>query len=342
MNQLTISNIQSAYLDSDAPWFLGFSGGKDSSCLLALTYNALSGLRNFHKFVTVIYVETGVDIPIIARHTSAVLRAVKRQATRDGLPIDIAIARPPVADRYFVKVIGRGYVTPTNKFRWCTDRLRIDPIKRLLAKKAIGKYTVLLGTRLGESAERDRTLIRHRTDVRYHFRQQSNPNATIYSPIVDYSVNEVWSTLINNRQLQCLKAKDLKNIYQSASGECPTIRDPKGTPCGKGRFGCWTCTVVRQDKAVSGLIASGYRELQPLLTFRNWLSEIRDNAKYRCKRRRNGCKGLGPFTLSARKMILRRLLQTQNSVPWRLISAAEISAIRKLWEDDIHSDDYKE
>lgn len=201
---------------------------------------------------------------------------------------------------------------------------------------------VLLGTRRGESHERDRTLRRHRSKNRFYFRQSSNPRAIIYSPIVEYSAADVWSTLESIRDSRFVKAERLRELYQAASGECPTIRDPKGTPCGKGRFGCWTCTVVRKDRAMQGLVTTGFDDLTPLLVFRNWLSEIRDDPKLRCKRRRNGQKGLGPFTLEARATILSRLLETEKLVPWSLITDKEISAIRDLWNIDRESRKYRE
>ena len=126
----------------------------------------------------------------------------------------------------------------------------------------------------------------------------------------------------------------LLNLYKEASGECPTIRDPKGTPCGKGRFGCWTCTVVRKDRAMTSMVAEGHSRLEPLLAFRNWLVGIRDDKKYRHCRRRNGQVGLGPFRLSARKLLLKKLLTLQRKTGFSLISRTEIRAIKDLWKHE--------
>ena len=40
--------IRTVYLNDDRPWILGFSGGKDSTCMVQLVWNALSNylLRN--------------------------------------------------------------------------------------------------------------------------------------------------------------------------------------------------------------------------------------------------------------------------------------------------------
>ena len=202
-----------------------------------------------------------------------------------------------------MKVIGRGYPPPSNKFRWCTDRLRINPVKQVLGSVPNRQSIVLLGIRLGESAERDKAITKHHTGETYYFRHSNNRDSLIFSHIVDYTVEEVWDTLTFNLLPESIDVAPLWTLYKKSSGECPIIRDPKGSPCGKGRFGCWTCTVVRKDRAVQSLVREGHTELLSLLLFRNWLLEIRDRPEYRCKRRRNGAPGMGPFTLSARQEI---------------------------------------
>ncbi len=155
-----------------------------------------------------------------------------------------------------VVVIGHGDPPPTNKFRWCTDRLRIAPVRRALDAIGGGDCPVLLGVRLGESKERDRTLARHRRD-RYFFRQQGHESATIFSPMIDYTLQDVWATLARIASPASVLASRFSALYRDVSGECPIVRDPRGTPCGTGRFGCWTCTVVRQDRAVTSMVAEG-------------------------------------------------------------------------------------
>ncbi len=106
----------------------------------------------------------------------------------------------------------------------------------------------------------------------------------------------------------------------------------KGENYKKRRFGCWICTVIRKDKAMEGLINEGFTELKYLFRYRNWLMQIRDIPSYRHKKRRNGTNGLGPFTLPARRKILRKLLEVQRKVPWKLIEKSEIEEIKKIWK----------
>src|SRR5882757_4366132 len=143
-------------------WLLGYSGGKDSSALLKLMYSALRDLRPHKPLLSVVYCDTGVEIPVMRDHVRKTLRGLRQEAQNDGLNIRIKIAQPILSDRYFVKVIGRGYPPPTNKFRWCTDRLRILPIQNFLKATGSAAATVVIGTRLGESVSRDRILAKHR------------------------------------------------------------------------------------------------------------------------------------------------------------------------------------
>jgi DNA sulfur modification protein DndC len=201
----------------------------------------------------------------------------------------------------------------------------------------------LVGTRTGESRERDRTLMRHaKPGETFFFRQAGNSQVELFAPIADFSTEDVWSTLSLLPKPAAIDVDHLLKTYRDAGAECPVVRDAQGTPCGAGRFGCWTCTVVRKDKAVSSLVASGHSHMAPLLEFRNWLAAIRDEPSARCRWRRNGVKGLGPLTLAARREALLRLLRTQRTTGLQLIRQREVDLIRKLWSDDRLAASYKE
>lgn len=336
-----IELIKKVYYQDDVPWYVGFSGGKDSSVLVKLIFNALKECSSLHKKVTILYCDTGVEIPTMRKLVIATLRRLRNDAHKLDLPIELKIARPRLADRYFVKVIGRGYPPPTNKFRWCTDRLRINPINAIINAQRTNKI-IALGVRLGESSERDKTIFRHSTENRYFLRQRGSSTSKIFSPIIDFSVKDVWSVLADLPFPEAIDAKRLAKIYKDAGSECPIIRDSKGTPCGQGRFGCWTCTVVRKDKSVTSLVEEGYDNLAPLLSFRNWLMQIRDNKDYRASYRRNGVKGLGPITLKGRKAILKKLLKAQQESRYTLVGRAELETIKALWREDLGNSKYRE
>lgn len=336
-NEFSISVISEELLADPRDWIIGYSGGKDSSTVLALVLESLKRTRS-QKPVTIVYCDTGVEIPLISDYVYKVFNNLTIECESLDINIEVKVARPKLEDTFFVKVIGRGYPSPTNKFRWCTDRLRINPIKSIIPDDT--DVTVLLGVRKGESIERDRTIIKHSTDGLYRYKQVGNSNVSIFSPIIDYTTRDVWETLKHSEFPRSIDYRVLGELYRSAGAECPVIKDPKGSACGKGRFGCWTCTVVRRDSAVTSLIEQGHENLKPLLEFRNWLSIARDNPMFRCKRRRNLQSGPGPLTLSARGLILEKLLEAQQVSKIDLISLEEIDQIHELWRKDQSSEAY--
>lgn len=336
VNEATIQLIAQEYTKGQSPWFVGYSGGKDSSVLLVLLYMSLLQVKQTARLsrdIFIIYCDTGVEIPTVSSHVRGTMKRLVAEAENSRLPIRVRVARPPVEDSFFVKVIGRGYPPPTNKFRWCTDRLRINPIQRLIASESESS-TVLLGVRRGESPERDRVLDRHQTDRDYFQRQTGRRNTEIFCPILNYSHSLVWSTLLLGRQTSFIDTARLRNLYRESSGECPIVRDPNSSPCSKGRFGCWTCTVIRRDKSMMNLISEGHSSLQPLLDWKRCLLAIRDNPHYRYKKRRNGVAGLGPLTLRARKLLLKKLLDAEQFSGRRLISRRELKLIYDHWRND--------
>jgi DNA sulfur modification protein DndC len=92
--------------------------------------------------------------------------------------------------------------------------------------------------------------------------------------------------------------------------------------------------VVEKDRSLQGFIDSGFKDLEPLADFRDWLKEFSRDPRNRMTERRNGNEGLGPFTMEARQHILQALLRIEKRVGYSLISEAEIRAINQIWRDD--------
>ncbi len=112
---------------------------------------------------------------------------------------------------------------------------------------------MLLGIRRGESLEQDKIILRRQTEKRTIF-HHAGSRSPIYSPIINYTVEDVWNTQTFNIVPKSLDADPLLTLYRETSGESSIIRDPKEVPYGKGRFGYWTCTVVRKDHPVMNVI----------------------------------------------------------------------------------------
>ena len=262
-----ISRITTAYLDDDRPWVVGYSGGKDSTAVVKLIFQSLLRLRYARKTVTVIYCDTGVEIPLASGLARQALSELEAEAASLAVPISVRILSPLINERFWVKVIGRGYPPPTDKFRWCTDRLRIDPVTRFLNSEDARSATVILGVRESESATRSLTLRENQTRDRFWRIQRGERQRRLFMPILDFSVLDVWQTNLLLDLPHALRAEEVANLYANASGECPTVRDVKGAPCGKARFGCWSCTVAKNGTTLRNLVASGHTNLEPLLNF---------------------------------------------------------------------------
>jgi DNA sulfur modification protein DndC len=326
-----ISRITTAYLSSAEPWVVGYSGGKDSTAVVKLIFQSLLRLRRARKPVTVIYCDTGVEIPVASALARRALTDLEIEAANLEVPISIKILTPPIRERFWVKAIGRGYPPPTDKFRWCTDRLRINPVTRFLESEDARAATVVLGVRESESATRSLTLSENRTNDRFWRIQRGQRERRLFMPILDYSISDVWHANLMLDLPRALRAEEVAKLYASASGECPTVRDVKGAPCGKARFGCWTCTVAKNGTTLRNLVASGYTNLEPLLEFRLWLERHRNDPRFRRTRRRNGAPGPGPMTLPWRRLALRKLLEAQERSELHLISRDELGAIESEW-----------
>ena len=125
----------------------------------------------------------------------------------------------------------------------------------------------------------------------------------------------------------------LASLYREGSGEClaHAVQSSAAAPsCGGSRFGCWTCTVVRKDRAGASLAERDDRYAD-LLAFRDWIAEIRYDKTMRWKRRRNGATGPGPLRLPVRREILRRLLVLQVETGFTLFRLPELLEIQRLW-----------
>jgi DNA sulfur modification protein DndC len=316
-----------------AHWVIAFSGGKDSSAALKIFVAAYKRTNVVLSNVTIIYCDTGVENPVLDAYVKKLLHLLDEEFREFGFPFNIITLRAPVQDRFFVRIIGRGYPPPTNSFRWCTTGLRIKPVSSFIEQHNPDNTVVVLGLRKAESGQRDRSLAQS-ADLYWQKQREGRGNYDLFLPIVELDVSQVWDAIFCLSAPNSLRAQDLERLYRGASGECPVLRSPQAPPCASGRFGCWTCTVVRQDKSAKELIRSGHLQLAPFLEFRDWLAEFRNDASNRWPTRRNGRPGLGPFTIGARKAILRKVDELEDCTKSVVMDAEERGVIAGLWTMD--------
>ena len=335
------------------PWIVAYSGGKDSTLLMQLVWEMLAELppEQRGRSVHVVANDTLVESPMVIDHLRKSVAVIRETAKSAGLPIDVHVTKPAVDQTFWVNVIGRGYVPPTRNFRWCTDRMKILPTKRLIGRLLARhqRAVLLVGTRRSESGTRRRNMAKHgvRADA-------MNPHSSIqgcrmFAPLADLEDKDVWTVLLQSRPPWGGTHRNLITLYRDAGGgECPLVLTKADAPsCGttSPRFGCWTCTVVQKDRSMRGTIDSGHTEsdkLELLSDFREELIVLREDNGNRMtvrrdghsKSRADGSTVYGPFTMPVRRMILDRLRQLEAQTGESLISAGEIEAIEDVWWRD--------
>ena len=362
MSRITdiIEDIKEQYLEKDnnIPWIIGFSGGKDSTTVLTLVWRSLLaikeqlGVKALSREVFVVNNDTLVENPIITDYVLEVLDYIKKAAVEQQLPIKIQVTLPRLEDSFWISFLGKGYPVPNNQFRWCTERLKIKPTSQFILDKvdAMGEAIVLIGTRLSESATRAKSIRKHEIKGHRLTKHPLNPNTFTYAPIKELYLEEVWYILSKEPSPWGYDNDKLFQIYADASAddyECPTMITDKTHPsCGQSRFGCWVCTVVKEDKSMKALVEHGNAWMAPMLAYRDLMVEGRNVSENRYSTRRNGqiavdAEGhnMGNYTFEYRKDMLRRLLILQRDLQkvkphMELISNQELVAIQINWYRD--------
>lgn len=349
-----VEEIREEYLSETQryPWIIGYSGGKDSTLVAHAVFEALLGIEPAKRTreVHLVSNDTLVESPLVVGHMKMTQKTISEAAKALNLPITVAITTPEISKTFWVNLIGRGYPTPNQNMRWCTDRLKIQPTSRYILDfvSSCGAAIVILGVRRDESSSRRASIDRHVNIGESNLTPHSElPGAYIYRPIVDLVTDDVWEILGGNYPPWGGTHGDLVQLYRDAEGgECPIVLSKQDAPgCGtnSSRFGCWTCTVVEKDKSLQGFVDSGKMGYVPLISFRDWLKEIRNDRSLRSVARRNGKVTFtsdgqhipGPFTMQARRMIFDRLLAMQAEYGEQLITEEEIQVIRSIWTEDL-------
>jgi len=365
-----VAEMQELYLADEVPWSIGYSGGKDSSAVVQLAWMALSGLKysQLHKPVYVMTTDTMVENPVISSWVESSLNMMGDMAVEQGLPIRPNLLKPDISNTFWVNLVGRGYPAPRHKFRWCTDRLKIQPsntfIENTVSKH--GEVILLLGVRSAESVARAKSMARRKKNPRDCLTSHDSlMNCLVYSPIQDWLDDDVWAFLLRYPNPWNYSNKDLMSMYRGATedNECPIVVDTSTPSCGNSRFGCWVCTLVEKDKSMGAMIQNDEEKewMIPMLRLRDELDFRSDEDRARDRQRRDfrrmhGHVNLslyadesgqyplvpGPYTQQARADWLRRLLVTQKQIQnnemtpeygrnIQLLTVDELQEIRRIW-----------
>ena len=209
------------------PWFVTYSGGKDSTVVLDIAYRFSQDKR---VEFAVLHNEELLKPPPHFEWVYYVLSEVARRGAR----VLVTIPR----DDYLTVIFEKRYSPPGPAFMWCTARMKERPTARLAEMLSWRRYALLTGVRMAESLRRA-AYIRARCGVGdacgdAYFIQKMTDNVLHLAPIVDWSDWEVAAYLRSRRQPW--SGEDYSFLLERVY-------------CGQAsiRTGCALCTVVKRD-----------------------------------------------------------------------------------------------
>ncbi len=212
------------YAEDDRPWLVGFSGGKDSTMLASLIFDAVLSIAAAQrkKSISILCTDTRVEIPAIAEIVEGTLARMHKFSQQNGLNIEVSLLKPPPE-----LVLGQhhrpGYPPPNRTFRWCTQRLKIDPVTVFVNQRIghWGEAILHLGARRAESSTRAQTMAGrdNRSGLSRHL---DLPRVWVSNPIEFLTTEEVWAYLLQKTNPWGGDNRTLYKLYTNASnGECP-------------------------------------------------------------------------------------------------------------------------
>lgn len=366
-----LNELRELYLRDSRVWLCMISMGKDSTTMADHVYRMLERLPKEQRIKKVHFItsDTLCEVPQMLNHVKRNVIQMQQDAKDKDLPIEVHLAEPELDSRFFYQVLGKGNPPPNerSRFRWCSEKLKIDPTDHLV-EKIISEQVVLdefdavmlLGVRIEESSNRAASIKKHEIDDSKFARNVKFPRVLVYHPIKYWDQDDVWGYLLQqNYTAWGADSNELLSLYNNASGECAiTSTDGKqSTSCGGSRFGCWTCCYNgRRDKMLINLYDSGERNIRHLLQWKLNLYDMRNDARFRLPLRRQIQNNLdvleteyfnldedfegewqyqpGPLTIYARMLLLQWLLYAAEQTGYELICEEEIQAILACWEDE--------
>lgn len=317
--ELTIASLKE-YGSRHDHWAAAWSWGKDSTTLVTLVTQLINtGQIPAPKTFTIFAADTRMELTPL--WISA--QVIKKQLEDRGIVVKIVTAA--IDDRFLVYILGRGVPPPSNTFRWCTGKIKVEPME-LAVKDYISnhneKILMLTGVRLGESAARDQRINTSCSKDGgecgqgwYQTGLQNDLCATL-APILHWRVCNVWDWLKYFAPSQKYGGWNTTLLADAYGGdEAEEIN---------ARTGCIGCPLVDKDKSLSTVLKNEKWEyLQPLKRLKMLYREMRF-PKHRLRKnghefKKDGTRSknqyrMGPLTLEARKYFLSQILLIQEEV----------------------------
>lgn len=322
-----------AYAPHYRHWAIAYSGGKDSSTLATLIpWAIMSGRIPRPESLTILYADTRQELPPLQQTAMRLLADLRTEG------FDAQVVLPEMDDRFYVYMLGLGVPPPSNTFRWCTPKLKIEPMHRDLEElraSAGEKLLMLTGVRLGESEARDARIAvscsKDSGECGQGWMQVSTPEslADTLAPLLNWRICHVYDWLYFDPYDHGFQVDGIADVY----GEDEV------------RTGCVGCNLASKDTALIRLLRNPqWSHLYPLMELKPLFAELKQ-AKWRKRKvepekRKDGnysknVQRMGPLKMEGRAYGLERVLDIQQRVGVDLINAEEEARIREMWRLDM-------
>ncbi|KGE14593.1 phosphoadenosine phosphosulfate reductase family protein [Sphingobacterium deserti] len=343
--ELTVQSMN-AYGSKYDHWVFAWSGGKDSTATLTFVlYLIESGQIKSPKKITVLLADTRLELTPLWMSTMLICDQLRNRSIR----VDIVTA--PIEERFFVYMFGKGVPPPSNTFRWCTPKLKIDPMMKHLErlyKSKNEKFLLITGVRQGESAARDGRISmscgKDGAECGQGWYQLTAPDSICdkLAPILHWRVCSVWDWLKIFAPMAKYGAWKTEQVADSYGGDEAEEKN--------ARTGCVGCNLASKDLSLLLTIKNPYWSyLAPLLRLRDMYAELKKphnrlrKTELQIKKDGELAKNqnrMGPLTFEARLWGLQYIKDIETDINTiaeqegkptiSLINTQEESAIRRM------------
>ena len=341
---------------------IAYSGGKDSSLVLALFLDTLKILSPKEKEeikkknIFIVNSDTLIEIPFYQTIVKESLDNIQK-ALQEFPNIKIKKVIPELKNRYFSLLIGKGYTLPRKDYRWCTQRMKILPNDKLFKeiKNQINNETLVVftGSRKEESADRKKRLESNQLEG---YLKDAKNNKILFTPIENFTAQDVWTYLnFYEKKFPELNISKIRKLYD--------LGDKENEKYPQTRFGCMYCPLVAKDYTLESVSKKLYY-LKPILYYRNWLVKFQNDwsvrdyynhktfkiIKYNLNNKRKNMVLPGGYSLNFRRKMFEKLLITERRVnklknyydnrtikgdrKIELVKDEEISYIQEKWTEE--------
>lgn len=317
--ELTIRSMQE-YGYKYNHWVFAWSGGKDSSATLTyILYLIESKQIKAPKEITVLLADTRLELLPLWFSAMKIIDKLKDKG------INVKIVMSPLDDRFFVYMFGKGVPPPSNTFRWCTPKLKIDPMMnelQSLYEEKKEKFLLITGVRQGESAQRDGRIAmscgKDGAECGQGWYQMTAPDEICdkLAPILHWRVCSVWDWLKVFAPQEKYGGWPTTTIADSYGGDEAEEKN--------ARTGCVGCNLASKDVSLMLTVKNPYwAYLSPLLRLRLIYSELK-KPKNRLRKTTTQLKKdgslaknqnrMGPITFEARLWGLSQIKEIENDI----------------------------